>query len=235
MMYTRYSYALACCALLLSAVSVARAQAPVIRQLNLNALVGVPQGDFGLHVSHPGYGVNLQFALGLAQMPVSFGVDLGILTYGRERRHEPFSLTVPDVEVRVTTSNNIAMVHSFLRLQPLQGRARPYVDGLFGIKHFFTQTSVGGDEEAVASTKNYGDTGLSYGVGGGVGIRLYDGMLDEKPGQVYLNLGVRYLFGPRVSYLREGDIDRELGSYSFETTRSRTEMVAPQMGVQLRW
>lgn len=235
MMYTRYATVL-CCVLFLCTASIARAQAPVIRQLNVNALMGVPQGDFSLHVNDPGYGVNLQFAVGFRQMPVSVGIDAGILTYGRERRHEPFSLTVPDVEVRVTTSNNIAMVHSFLRLQPLKGRARPYVDGLFGVKHFFTQTSIGGgDEEAVASTKNYSDTGLSYGFGGGMNVRVYDGMLDEKPGQIYLNLGIRYLFGPEVSYLREGDIDRELGSYSFETTRSRTEMVSPQLGVQFRW
>lgn len=209
-------------------------------EFELNGLLGLPQGEFGDQVDAGG-GLNLYAGLQDARSPVAVGVNLGFLIYGIERRSEPFSTTIPDVTVDVQTTNNIFLGHLVLRVQPPGDRAAlaPYLNGYFGFKYLFTDTRIESErfEEEIATSTNFDDAALSYGLGGGVKIRLYQGALGEadngrpRPGNVYLNIGLDYLFGSEAEYLKKGSIRRENGQVTFDVERSATTILIPRLGV----
>ena len=214
---------------------VGTAQAQVYPQGDIAVIVGLPQGEFEDNVDNAGFGLSLFGGLGLGHTPIVIGVDAGFLVYGFERRREPFSTTIPDVTVRVETSNAIAMGHMVLRLQPPGGAVQPYLDGLFGFKYFFTETTIKDDdrfdEEEIASTTNFDDAALSYGVGGGLDIMLHRG----RGAAVMINAGARYLFGRQAEYLQEGSIERRNGQVFFAIDRSETDILLMQLGITLKF
>jgi hypothetical protein len=211
------------------------AQAQHGTEFGIDLGVALPQGAFGQNVGQAGFGINVRVGQHLGNSPVLFGVDAGIHVYGHERRREALSLTIPDISASVQTTNNIAEVHGVLRLQPIDGPARPYVEALYGFKYLYTRTSLQDDyydEEVIGST-NFDDFTRSYGVGAGFDIQVFNGPMGEsdRPGAVYLNFGIRYLLSGPADYLREGDIERRLGSVSFTSTRSTVDLVQPRFGV----
>ena len=210
-------------------------QAQLYPQGDIAVIVGLPQGEFEDKVDNAGIGLSLFGGLGLGKTPIVIGLDAGFLIYGFERRHEPFSTTIPDVTVRVETSNAIAMGHMVLRLQPPGGAVQPYLDGLVGMKYFFTETTIKDDdrfdEEEIASTTNFDDAALSYGVGGGLDIQLYR----TRGSRVMINAGARYLFGRPAEYLQEGSIERRNGRVFFTTDRSETNLLTMQLGLTFKF
>ena len=227
---------LAVLAVLLLGVSLARdGQAQVYPQGEIAIIVGVPQGEFEDNVDNAGVGLNLFAGIGLGRTPVVLGLDGSFLVYGFERRREPFSPSIPDVTVRVETSNAIAMGHMVLRLQPPRGAFQPYVDGLFGAKYFFTETTIRDDgrfdDEEIASTTNFDDAALSYGIGAGVDVQIFG----KRGTAVMLNAGARYLFGREAEYLQEGSIERRSGRLFFATDRSETDILIMQLGIAVKF
>ena len=218
-----------------------QAQNQAVRpEASVSFLVGIPQGEFRDNVSNPGFGIDLFGGLGLGQSPVVLGLDLGFLIYGREVRREPFSNTIPDVTVRVETTNNIFQSHFVLRLQPPEGAIRPYAEGLIGLKYLFTQTQIQserfGDNEPIARSTNFDDVALSYGVGGGMAIELYRPSGENKDVRsVELRLGAQYLLGTEADYLQEGSVRRQNGRIAFDIARSRTTFLEPYLGVGVRF
>lgn len=220
-------------------------RSPVRPQGSIDFVMGIPQEEFRDNVDNLGFGLDFFGGLGFGRSPLVIGLDLGFLVYGRERRTEPFSNTIPDVTVEVTTTNNILKSHFVLRVQPPDGAIRPYLDGLIGLKYLFTQTRIEdegfGDQESIAQSTNFDDVALSYGVGGGVAIQLYRPPAEQKPSEknplkaLELKLGAQYLFGGEADYLQEGSIERQNGTVTFEAERSRTTLLVPQLGVALRF
>ena len=210
-------------------------------QGSINFLVGVPQGAFRDNVDDLGFGIDVFGGLGIGQAPVVIGLDFGFLIYGRERRREPFSNTIPDVTVEVETTNNIVQSHFVLRLQPPNGMVRPYADGLVGFKYLFTQTRIESerfqDEEPIASSTNFDDFALSYGIGGGLDIDVYRPGAEEETDlrAVAIHIGVQYLLGSEADYLQEGSIRRVNGSVTFDVERSRTTFLEPYLGVSVHF
>ncbi len=214
----------------------APARSQVHPEGSLTFLVGVPVGQFEAAGGDVGFGVNMTGGLAFDELPVFVGLDLGLLVNGYERRSEPFSLTIPDVFVDVVTSNNILLGHFLVRLQPPNGPVRPYVDGLFGLKYFFTETRIEDVDdygESVFSSTNYDDTALSYGLGGGLQVKVYRGRLGGHGGRVavQVNAGMRYLFGGHARYLRKGGIRRDRGRVELFIDESETDMILTQLGV----
>ena len=216
-----------------SLVSAVRAQ--IYPQGDITLVVGLPQGEFEHHVDDAGVGLNVFVGLGLGRTPFVIGLDGGFLVYGFERRHEPFSTTIPDVTVAVETSNAIAMGHVLFRLQPPTGFFQPYLDGLFGFKYFFTETSINDEhhdgEFAIASSTNFDDAALSYGVGGGLDFEIHRGHRKS----VFINVGARYLFGSEAEYPKEGSIERRNGHVFFTTERSETDILITQLGITMKF
>lgn len=221
-------------------ISTASAQSRPRIDGGISFSIGNPVGEFGDNIDSPGFGGRIWGGVGPANSPVVVGADLGFLVYGRERRTEPFSTTIPDVTVDVVTSNNIVNGHLFFRLQPPGGSFRPYADGLVGFKYLFTDTRIkneGFDDEDIARSTNFDDAALSYGLGGGVQVRVWGAgpARGEGPSGVYIDLGARYLFGTQAEYLKEGSIRREGTNVTFDVTESETDLLVFQIGVGLKF
>ena len=202
-------------------------------QVGLDFTTVVPRGSFSENVTNNGYGVGGQFLVGLGRSPFHLGVDAAFTNYGSDEHEEPLSTTIPEVDIKVRTDNNIILTHLLLRAQPRSGRVRPYADGLIGLKYLFTRTSIRNElDEELASTTNLSDTTFSYGFGGGLQVRLAN---IGSGGDVSLDTKVRYLRGSQAEYLKRGSIRRENGSVSFDVLSSRTDVLAVQVGVTFRF
>jgi hypothetical protein len=202
-------------------------------QVGAYFMIVVPRGEFSENVTNNGYGAGGQFLIRLGPSPFLAGGDFGAVVYGSESRREPISTTIPNLQVRVSTSNNIFLGHFVLRAQPRSGLVRPYFDGLIGLKYLFTSTSISdlSDGETFASSTDLSDTTLSYGFGGGLQIPLHKG----REARILLDTNVRYLRGGRAEYLRKGSIREENGQVFFDVFSSRTDVLAVQIGVTFRF
>ncbi len=193
-----------------------------------------PQGDFKDNVDKNAYGFNAEFIYSPKKSPLGIGLSFGYGIYGSESRREPFSNTIPDVTVKVTTTNNILLGHLVLRVLPKSGDLRPYADGLVGFNYLFTETKVSdrSDGDEVASSTNIDDGVFSYGVGGGLLVHL--GTSGKDGGSIILwdlDLGARYLLGGEAQYLKEGSITIDGSNVSYDFIRSKTNLLTARMGV----
>lgn len=207
-------------------------------QAGINFLLAFPQDEFNEIVDNAGFGIGGEFLYSFPLIPLSIGLSGGYIIYGSETREERFSLTIPDVYVDVSTTNNIAQGHFLMRAQPGQGSVRPYMDGLIGFHYLYTRTTVKdqGDGEDVASSTNFDDFAFSYGGGGGLMISLYRNMREENGLEaVNLDLRLRYLFGSEAEYLKEGSISIENGNVSYNVNKSATDIITFQIGVTLEF
>ena len=200
----------------------------------INFTLGFPSGEFKNNVKRTGFGASGEFLLltPTIQNPFSIGLNLGFLNYGSESRREPFSSTIPDVTVDVDRSNNIVNFHILFQLAFPTGIVRPYAEGLFGGSYIFTETTIksrGVDE--VASSTNFDDFAWSYGAGGGFLIQVYSpDNQEEKVGSVFIDLKARYLYGSEAEYLKEGSVIVENGSVTYNTSKSKTDLLTVHIG-----
>ncbi|HOD67717.1 MAG TPA: outer membrane beta-barrel protein [candidate division Zixibacteria bacterium] len=197
-------------------------------QAGLHFLAGLPTGQFDDLVGDNAYGIGGHFLWSPPRSPLGLGLSLGFLNFGSESRREPFSRTIPDVRVKVTTSNNMFQGLLFLRTQYRKGDFRPYADALAGFDYFWMETSVKDEDESedIASSTDHDDAAFTYGVGGGVMIRLHSGQSGGKPFALLLDLGARYLRGGEVEYARHKDIIEEQVTYDIVTTESDLVVIA---------
>jgi len=221
------------CVVCLNSVSSAQPQGRQI-QFGVDFTTVVPTGDFSRNVTNNGYGVGVQLLFGIKTTPFLVGVDAAFMNYGSEDHTEPISETVPELLVKVRTTNNITMTHAVFRAQPRKGKVRPYADALVGFKYLYTNTSILNDStgEELTSNRNLSDLVSSWGFGGGVQVQL--GHIG-KTGDISLDTKVRYLRGSKADYLKEGSIRRENGAVFFDVLSSRTDVVTVQVGVTFRW
>lgn len=139
----------------------------------LGFAVGLPQNELSEEVKDAGFGFDLYMGVGLADLPIAVGAELGFVTYGSRKR----TTRVSGVPVDVTTDNNILLGHLVVRIRPRDWVVRPYVEGLVGFKLFFTDTTVSDADGSgsIASTNDHSDGALSYGAGGGVIVPIFGG------------------------------------------------------------
>ena len=171
----------------------------------IGLLLTTPQGDFKENTEKIGVGLSADLGYVFPRLPLVVGGSFGYATLGSETSKVPFSLTVGNlVNVDVTTSNNLALGHLFLRLQPQDGVFRPYAEGLLGFNYFWTETKVQSerDDQEIASSTNLDDFVFSYGGGGGIAFRVYKGATEEEGRgvEVLVDLKVRYLLGGEAKY-----------------------------------
>jgi hypothetical protein len=224
--------------LIISIVSIPTHAQPMF-QFGGNFTIGLPQNEFKKNVDNTGFGGTGYFAFHFPQTPLAVGVSGTFLIYGSETREEPFSTTIPDVFVDVTTTNNIVMGHVLLRLQPPRGIVKPYLDGLFGLNYLWTRTTIKNqsNNEEVASSTNFDDITFGYGFGGGLMFRVYQAssLRNQREGinSVYIDLGLRYLRGGEAEYLKEGSIRRENGRVTYDVNKSTTDILIIHIGASI--
>ena len=216
-----------------------------VRIGGLNFNVGVPVGPFADNIEDPGYGGNLFLGTQIGASPVVLGLDLGFLIYGRDERQVGLSTTVP-IAVDLITTNSIFQPHAVLRLQPLQGSFRPYVEAVGGFKYLFTRTRVenrgssNNDDDEIASETNFDDFAWSGGGGAGVDVMVYRPPAGAQKQSsfrgVSLHLGGQYLFGQEAEYVAEGGLEDENGNNLIDESeldirRSATTLLLFKLGL----
>jgi hypothetical protein len=203
-------------------------------------MIGAPVGDFADNVEIAA-GISGYFDVGLGRSPISVAGEATYLWYGSESRDVPLS-GMPDLTVRVSTSNDIFLLHGRVRAQKREGRVRPYVDGLVGFIDLVTTTSIEGDVSCSGGSfgtsiicSNDGDSvtnlrDVAFSAGGGAGVMFAFG---ASPQSIRLDLSVRYLYGGQADYLTEGAIRWGEGPAILQPRRSRTDLVLVNIGIAL--
>lgn len=209
-------------------------------QAGINFLAGVPQGEFRRNVDNTGFGIAGTIGWSPERAPLMLGLELGYMVYGSETRREPFSSTIPNVFVDVTTTNSFFLGHLFLRLQPNTGSVRPYIQGMVGLHYLSTRTAIensSNTSQEIASSEDLSDNAFSYGGGGGLMICVWGRDEGESEGleEVLIDVGARYVLGREARYLKEGSIRIEGGRAVYDVSRSRTDLLGVQVGVSFRF
>jgi len=206
-------------------------------QANFNFELGFPQGGFKNNIDRTAIGGSAYFLYRLPSSPFLVGASFAFMNYGCDTREEFFSPDIPEVLVDVTTTNNIFNAHFLFRFQPVYGPVQPYVEGLLGLNHLYTETSIYNQEydedDEIASTVHVRDTVFSYGAGAGVMIHLVGFSHRGRrtgPG-LYLDLGLRYLKGGRAEYMREGDLVHGDDFLEYTVRESTTDLVKAFIGL----
>ena len=146
-------------------------------QVSAHFSLGFPQQEFRQNIDRIGIGGAGSFAYKFKNSPFSAGVSLGVLVYGFEKRPELLNAWIPEVVVDVATRNYILVFHIVLRVQPTEGKFRPYVEGLAGFHYLWTETGIydqGWSQESIASSVNLDDWTWSAGAGCGISVVLYE-------------------------------------------------------------
>lgn len=226
--------------------AVAQQAASVPRlQAGIGVVAGGGVDDFGRHVPDGVGGVLGHLDSALGKSIFSLGGELSYLWYGEDERTVWLGALVPeipDVSIKVNTTNAMLLLHARLRAQRRTGRWRPYADGLFGFTDLFTKSSISGPEVCsggfywsgtcvqtdYASSTNARDVVLSYGGGAGVMIRF-----TASPTAPRLDISGRYIRGGDAKYLTQGAIHVDEGKASFDFSRSRTDIVVFYVGVAI--
>ena len=217
-------------------------------QAGINFIFGIPQGEFRDNVDRLGYGLGGR----LAYQPngiFAIGGALGILSYGNQTRQEPFSYTIPDVTVDVTTSNNFLFGHIIAQIGAPMGYVKPYIEGHFGFNYLWTDTRIESNEssdsdDVIASSTNFEDFTFAYGGGGGLMVKVYEKrqrhsrkIIHHKKnnsdfGKVYIDIKAIYTSGGTAEYLKEGSIHQgENGTVEYDISKSKTDLLTVQVGV----
>lgn len=204
----------------------------------IDFVLGIPKGEFSRNIDNNGYGGSLLFGYAPESDPFFVGIEGAYLVYGSDTRREPFSTTIPDVTVDVTTTNAIVLAHLIVRLQPNTGGIRPYLEGSVGLNYLFTETKIenrGIPGQEVASSINQSDVAFSYGPAGGVMFRVYEATEGERLSEVLIDIRVRYLWGGDAEYLKEGSIRRQGVNVAYDTYKSKTDLLTIQLGGIVRF
>lgn len=243
--------------LMSTAIAMALVVCPALAQFHdggavraeVNVAAGIPQGDLEDNLDGEAAGLTAFIGGPVPGVPIVLGSEIGFLNYGTDTQLRLFrtvfddgvsdDLSVPVEAVATSASHNILLGHFVVRLQPLRGAFRPYVDALGGMKYFVSRLRVDGDvivfRRGLRQDAHVTDFAFSYGVGGGIELRLYEylSVWDKRPVDFSVHAGVRYLFGSRASYAVDGSM-REIGNrIVVDEIESRTDLLVPQFGIRV--
>ncbi len=178
----------------------------------------VVQRAFGLQ----GHGVLYVDPAGVA----GIRLDAGYLNYGSEEKTVPLSNTVQRIDVKVNTSNNIAMIGIGPQFTVPAGPVRPYVYGTVSLGYFFTESSVKGTDSSnqeFASSTNFDDTTPGTTVGGGLRIPIVRPAL--------IDIGVEYRHHRQARYLTKGDIVEGPNGVELHVRESDADLFLYRIGI----
>ena len=188
--------------------------------------ISQPKGEFANNVPN-GYGFDLTGMFRLdPQGYFNLRADLGGVRYGHERERIGFPVS-GRVAVDLNTDNQIGFGAFGVQLQIPDGWFRPYANAAVAATYFWTESSISGadNSESILQTTNLDDWSHAWIFGGGV-------MIPFGRSIGALNLGARYHYGARATYLKKGDItDNPDGTINLNPRNSKTDLVLWQFGV----
>ncbi len=220
--------------LLIPPVASARVEA------GLGLSLGWPAGDFQDEVDFAwGGGGRVGWGMGEAS-PVKATVffDVNYLNYGRERRVEPFSYTIPDVTVDVVTENFLMHFNPGISVGRGQGVVRPYAEVFGGLTYIATKTRIENSSlpsEPIAESTNFNDYTYNIGFGGGLKFRVWKSKIETTAAELreaLIDIKFSYIKGGEAEYLKKGSIERlNNATIRYGTIQSDTDIVQARIGV----
>ena len=201
---------------------------------SFDAQVALPQAEYKRVNPDAGFGLRANFLYRpLADVPLKFGIELGMQEKGRAAQYFTANLGGYYEEFKVSASNNIFSLMFVTRFKPEKfGKITPFLDLTAGWNVFFSTVDV--ERLTYYSSYNTGYSentksrwALNYGGAAGVDIPL------NKSDDIGLELKVAYLLGNNTRYLSNPYIDGN-AEVTFQENTSNTDMLIPQAGIRIR-
>ncbi len=194
--------------------------------------VGVPIGEFDHTFGKNIWGFGAQLAFPVSRiLPLQGGFDLGYGHLGGDQAVVP----VHNMALTATSGNlhincKVYSYMPFLRFEPLQGKFRPYVDGLIGIRQFVTTSSVKVDGLSQPISSEHVANDVTFSHGWAVGLMMRFGPL------AYVEGRVERISSGSATYVDPSSISvSDQGHINFGTLTSRTDVTNIQLGIGLRF
>ncbi len=208
---------------------------------NVSFLAGIPQGEFEKNNNKTGLGIGLNIFYNVENTPIYIGGKFGWMQFASDTRQSPWSTTIPDVFVDVTTSYQMYVTDFALKVMPDWGPIRPYVEFMAGFNNQSTTTTVEDinryDEyDDIATSTDLSDWTYNYGVGGGIAFNVYRGKVEGEKSRFWellIDINGEYLYGGTAEYATS----KENMDNNFElvTAKSKTDLLSIKMGVTFRF
>jgi len=190
-----------------------------------NGVMSQPKGEFASNVGR-GYGFDLN---GLFKIDyrgfLNLRADVGGVQYGRERKDASFFGITGRITLDLETTNSIAWGAIGPQIMIPDGPFRPYANAAIAYTVFSTTSTLTDPSSGFqyASQDNANDGSHAWIFGSGILIPFGESGA--------FNLGARYYYGGRATYLNKGDItDNPDGSITLNPRNSKTDLVLWQLG-----
>ena len=187
--------------------------------------ISQPKGEFATAQVPTGYGFDVN---GLFKIDpkgwFSIRADGGGVQYGHE--HVELGFLTGRVPLALNTDNRIGFGSLGLQVQIPDGWFRPYASASYGQVYLYTQSCVSAEDQSFEDQchTNHGDWAGAGIFGGGL-------MIPFGKSLGGLNLGARYHYGAKATYLKKGDItDNPDGTVTLNVHESKTDLVLWQIG-----
>ncbi len=220
--------------LLLGTASLAAAQDNDEFQGTLGGGIGmsIPTGDFDRYWGKNMFQVGAHLGFPLGRVPVlQGGFAFGYSVMGSADQTVPITTDYPGItEGTLTTRCKVFSYHPLLRLSPLRGLIRPYVDGMVGFRQFSTTSKVTaeGVEENISKERNETDLAFSTGWAAGVMVTLGEIAYAELRVERFDSGEATYVDGKSVTVSDQGAV-------SFNTLTSNTDVTNIMVGIGVRF
>lgn len=192
--------------------------------------LSIPTGDFRETLDRNLFHVNAHLALPFKRVPIlQSGFDFGYSVLGNYQRAVPLNTEYLDItEGLLTTRNKAFSYHGFLRLSPLRGRVRPYVDGLLGLRQFRTTSKVTADGVEGHLSKEANQWDIAFSAGWAAGLMVTFGKIAYVEGRVeHFNSG-------KATYVDPASVTiNDQGTVNFSTLTSNTDVTNVTVGIGL--
>lgn len=197
--------------------------------------LGFPTGEFKTTLGNKtgiGLGGDLQFRL-IKEGPIYAGIHLNYISFESFEQEYQFKLGSFNKQIKVSAGTNLfAGYGTFRYIAPVK-YVKPYIEGMIGVKNLYLRKTLeeynnqnSAWEKTDSDTK--GDFALGYGVTGGLFFHVGKNMA--------IDLKCAYILGgTATSFKKKEVIDEtqfEKDPFSaFESFKSKTDMIIPQIGV----
>lgn len=194
--------------------------------------VSSPTGDFDREWGRDMFMLGAHLGFPLSRVPLlQGGFAFGYSSMGKQDQTVPVNTDYLGItEGTLTTRSKVFSYHPLLRLSPLSGRVRPYVDGMVGFRQFSTVSKVTADgvEENISKERNENDLAFSTGWAAGVMVTL------GRTGYVELRVE-RFDSGEATFVDPESVTISDQGVVGFNTRTSNTDVTNIGLGVGFRF
>lgn len=192
--------------------------------------LSIPTCEFGTALGKNLFHANAHFAYPLGRIPfVQGGLAFGYSVLGEIDRTVPVNTDYLGItEGTINTRDKVFSYHTFLRLCPLGGRIRPYVDGLAGFRQFRTTSRVTAEGVEGRLSKEANQSDLAFSAGWAAGVMVTFGKL------VYVEARVEHFNSGEATYADPNSVSiSDQGVVGFNTLTSRTDATNITAGIGL--